>query len=391
MIRTILFITGTRADYGKIKPLMQAVDRSPDHHCSIFVTGMHTLARYGYTVEEVYKGDFSDIHVFMNQIHSEPMEMVLANTITGLSRYVHEKSPDLIIVHGDRVEALAGAIVGALRNLLVGHIEGGELSGTVDELIRHSVSKLSHLHFVSNREARERLIQLGEKPDTIHVIGSPEIDTMLSPGLPDIEAVKAYHEIPFSEYAIAIMHPVTTEVDIQAQQAELFVNALRDSGQNYVVIYPNNDEGTDYIFSAYAQIRGNNRFWFIPSVRFERFLVLLKNARFVVGNSSVGVRQAPIYGVPSINIGSRQQNRFSSESITHVDWQREAILAAIRTAAGTDFFNPCLHFGSGNSLDTFMDILKRGEIWETPIQKQFVDFHPLLTNIKTVAAPERLS
>ena len=161
-MKKVLFLTGTRADYGKLKSLMNIIEKSTSFQCSIFATGMHTLSRYGNTVNEIYKNGFQDIHTYMNQIKGDGMDIILANTIHGLSRYVHENRPDLIVVHGDRVETLAGAIVGTLNNILVAHIEGGELSGTVDELIRHSVSKLAHIHFVANAKAADRLKQLGE-------------------------------------------------------------------------------------------------------------------------------------------------------------------------------------------------------------------------------------
>ena len=145
--KVILFISGTRADYGKLKPLIRGVKQTSSLECKVFVTGMHTLARYGYTVNEFEKDGLSEhIHVFMNQIYGEPMDLVLSNTVAGLSRYVHEVTPDMIVVHGDRVEALSGAIVGSLNNILVAHIEGGEISGTIDETIRHSITKLAHLH-----------------------------------------------------------------------------------------------------------------------------------------------------------------------------------------------------------------------------------------------------
>ncbi len=160
MTGKILFLTGTRADFGKLKPLIQSVDATDAFDVAVFITGMHTLSRYGYTLDEVYRvlpehrlrDGTRSVYVYHNQVLGEPMERVLASTIEGLSRYVTEFRPNLIVVHGDRVEALAGAIVGALRNILVAHIEGGEVSGTVDELIRHAVTKMSHIHFVANDE-----------------------------------------------------------------------------------------------------------------------------------------------------------------------------------------------------------------------------------------------
>src|SRR5215216_2826777 len=202
--RKILFLTGTRADFGKIKPLIKEVEWSADFEAHIFATGMQMLARYGSTVNEIHKAGFKHIFPFINQdgsINSQ-MDIVLANTIQGLAHYIREFQPDLIVVHGDRVEAMAGAIVGALNNILVAHIEGGEISGTVDELIRHAVTKLSHLHFVANHEAQQRLIQMGESEDVIFVIGSPDIDVMLSHQLPDVSEVKMRYEITFDEYSI---------------------------------------------------------------------------------------------------------------------------------------------------------------------------------------------
>src|SRR5664280_207607 len=160
--RSILFVTGTRADFGKLKPLISEVAKSEAFQYRIFVTGMHMLSRYGSTVKEVFDCGFKNIFGYINQdgSGSTGMDLALANTIQGLGHYVREFPPDLLVVHGDRIEALAGAIVGALHNVLVAHIEGGEVSGTVDELLRHAISKLSHLHFVANEEARNRLIQM---------------------------------------------------------------------------------------------------------------------------------------------------------------------------------------------------------------------------------------
>lgn len=372
MKKRILFLTGTRADYGKLQPLIKAVSAAEEFDYSIFATGMHVNARYGFTVEEIQKAGFRNIHTYINHIAGEPMEQVLANTVSGLSRYVHELKPDMIVVHGDRIEALAGAVVGALRNVLVAHIEGGEVSGTVDELIRHAVSKLSHVHFVANEQAASLLRQMGEKPDTVFVIGSPDIDVMLSDKLPTLASVKARYDIQFETYAIALFHPITTE-SLAAQQtaAEEFVRALIDSGCNYVVVYPNNDRGCEAIFEAYRALDGNKRFRVFPSLRFEYFLSLMKAAKFVVGNSSAGIREAPVYGVPSINIGARQVNRFHYASITNVAPDRAAILQAIAQIDRCLRHEPSRHFGRGDSVSGFMSALRSTAVWRTSVQKQF--------------------
>jgi|ETNmetMinimDraft_23_1059889.scaffolds.fasta_scaffold46735_2 UDP-N-acetylglucosamine 2-epimerase (hydrolysing) len=381
MAKNILFLTGTRADFGKLKPLILKVDASPNFEYSLFVTGMHTLSRYGYTVDEVYKaiGDhrlsqgFRSVHTYVNQGHSEPMELVLANTINGLSRYVNEFRPDMIVVHGDRVEALAGATVGALRNILVAHVEGGELSGTVDELIRHAVSKLAHVHFVANDEAANRLRQLGENPESVFIIGSPDIDVMLSHDLPSLEEVKRYYNIGFNEYGLVIFHPVTTDLEETARVSEEIVSVILSSETNFVVVFPNNDEGCELIFSAYEKLKGVPRVAMFPSLRIEYFLTLLKNGLFVLGNSSAGVREAPVYGVYSINVESRQLNRFNHPSIINVDGTGESIKNAIEIIKGQPQRKPVYHFGDGNSAESFLSVLDNDKLWEIPKQKQFID------------------
>ena len=371
--KTILFLTGTRADFGKLKPLMRAVEASGDFECRIFVTGMHLLAKYGNTYRQVEREGFTNVFTAMNQMGGEDMDLVLANTVQALGRHVAQDPPDMIVVHGDRLEALAGAIVGAFRNILVAHIEGGERSGTIDEMIRHSVTKLAHLHFVANDEARDRLIQMGEQPDAVFVIGSPDIDIMLSPDLPDLDAVRARYDIAFPQYAVALYHPVTTEPELQAARANDFVQALLDSGHNYVVIAPNNDAGSEHIHKAYERLAGNPRFRMFPSMRFEFFLRLMQNARFIIGNSSAGVREAPIYGVRTINVGSRQRGRFLHDSILNVPDCHAAVLKATRDCWDLEECAPCFHFGRGNSVELFMAHLRRPELWNRSRQKHFLD------------------
>ncbi len=373
IVKRVVFLTGTRADFGKLKPLMRAVDGCPFLESAVFVTGMHMLSRYGLTIDEVIKAGFTRVHAFMNQFRGEPSEHILANTITGLSRYVQEYEPDMIVVHGDRIEALAGAIVGALRNVLVAHIEGGELSGTIDETIRHAVSKLAHLHFVANQDAAERLRQLGERPGSIYVIGSPDIDIMLSDDLPDLETVLSHYGIHAQSYGIVLFHPVTTEPYAQDRAVSELIAALIESGLNYVVIYPNNDPGSECILERYAALDGGSRFKLLPSMRFESFLTLLKHAQVIVGNSSAGIREAPVYGVPTVNIGSRQQNRFRYESILDVADDLAAIRDAIAQACQITSVRPSRFFGDGHSAPRFLRTLSDVAVWQTPRQKQFCD------------------
>ena len=371
--KKILFVTGTRADFGKLKGLIEAVKREKDFDYGIFATGMHLLKRYGSTIHEIRKSGFANIYPFLNQddLVGAQMDDVLANTIQGLGLYVREFSPDLIVVHGDRVETLAGATVGVLNNILVAHVEGGEISGTIDEILRHAITKLSHLHFVANHKARKRLIQLGEIPKSVFVTGSPDIDLMLSKELPTLDQVKKRYRITFPEYAIFTYHPVTTELSSIKKNIETVVDALIESNLNYVVIYPNNDRGSHLIVEEILRLKRLPRFRLITSMRFEYYLTLLKNSKAIIGNSSAGVREAPVYGVPTVNIGTRQNKRFDYKSIINVPENRAKILEVLHKLPKK--ISPSKHFGKGNSAELFIQILKRKSFWNRSCQKTFRD------------------
>mgnify|MGYP000064594579 FL=1 len=372
--KKIVFLTGTRADFGKLKSLIKITQKTPRFDVQIFVTGMHLDKKYGSTVNEVYKSGFKNVYTFKNYAGAEFMDRTLAKTITGFSEFLEKNKPDLVVVHGDRVEALAGAIVGSLNNTLVAHIEGGEISGTIDELIRHSVSKLSHIHLVANEGAKKRLIQMGELPNSVYIIGSPDLDLMNPAFLPKLKMVKEYYEIPFKNYAIALYHPVTTEYDRIKTHIKIFVDSLIDSGKKYVVIYPNNDLGTEEILEEYKRLENNSSFKIFPSIRFEYFLKLLKEAQFIIGNSSAGIREAPCYSVPTIDIGTRQNNRHKANSIYNVTHNTKELLNTIEIVLKekrVTIMNS--QFGEGVSNHLFLDLLNSENFWQVNCQKQFQD------------------
>ena len=373
MIRKIVFLTGTRADFGKLSSLMDIIESNDSFECHIFVTGMHTLEKYGNTFEEVQKKGYKNITIFENQTNTILQDIILANTVIGFSEYVKKISPDMIIVHGDRIEALAGAIVGSFNNILVSHIEGGEISGTVDELIRHAVSKLSHIHFTANDEAKERLIQLGEAKDSIFTIGSPDIEIMTSVELPTIEAVSKYYEIPFRDFGVLIFHPITTELDTLKDQIDQIVSSLIDSNKNFIVIYPNNDNGTDIIIKKIHELENNKNFRIFPSIRFLYFLTILKHAKFILGNSSAAVREAEVFGTPAINIGSRQKNRSKNKEIINVEPKKDLILNAIQNIENIRFDEKSFFGYVENTTEKFLNVLQNPLVWNISIQKQFID------------------
>jgi UDP-N-acetylglucosamine 2-epimerase (hydrolysing) len=369
--KKLLFVTGTRADFGKLEPLAHAAQEA-GFEISFFITGMHMMKRYGETRLEVKRFAGAEFFEFVNQREGDALDFILSKTILGFSDFVHEHRPDLVIIHGDRVEALAASIVCAMRYIRSAHIEGGEVSGTIDESIRHCNTKLCATHFVSSEAARKRVLALGEAPDRVYNIGSPELDTHARPSGVTIEEVKSRYAIPFDDYGIVIFHPVTSEVSTMGAQAQSLFACLEASGKHFVVIAPNNDPGTGEIF-AVLEALPKDRFRLIPSMRFNYFSELMKNASAMIGNSSAGVREAPFLGLPSLDVGSRQSSRGVAASITNASaTDRDALNIFLRDA-WAHRYNGSTGFGGGNAAHQFVEILQKKEYWTQPNQKNFME------------------
>ena len=355
-MKQVLFITGSRADWGKLAPLAAAVHGDPELHARIFVTGTHLQVAYGHTA--------NDITALLEQVRmpnrAASPDLVLAKTVQALATI---DRPDLVVVHGDRMEALAGAIYGLARSLPVCHVEGGERSGSMDEATRHAVTKLATHHFVANEDAAEVVAAMGEDRRRIKVIGSPDLDVMLNSEPLDLRGL-----IPFAakDYGVFCYHPVTTLSGDELNRRALEVAAAADlSGENWVVIMPNNDPGHYQIEVALRRLVGP-RFYMQRHLHFEGFLAVLRNAKFMLGNSSAGVREAPAFGVPSINVGTRQNGRYSCPGIIDAPEDRSAILEALANPPQAE---PDHHFGEGQAALKFMEAVTDSAFWEIPVQK----------------------
>ena len=267
--REILFVTGTRADYGKLEPLANEASRA-GFPVTFFVTGMHMMEKYGLTKTEVHRSGRFDVVEYINQRNGDPQDLVLAKTIIGFSDFLQELRPDLVVIHGDRVEALACALVCSMNTIRCAHIEGGEVSGTIDELFRHCNTKLSTMHLVSSHTALERVVRLGEPRSSVEVIGSPELDVHAKPSGVSLREVRDRYEITSDDYGICIFHPVTSESDNIGAQAEALFSTLKDARRYFVVILPNNDPGASEILHHIDRLPPD-RFRVLPSMRFRYF------------------------------------------------------------------------------------------------------------------------
>lgn len=370
--KKILFVTSTRADYGKIKSLIIKIQKNKKFLSKVFVTGMHNLKLYGKTIGELKMDKISGLVVHNNQNKFSKMDEILINTIRGFSPVLKKFKPDLVIIHGDRTEPLACALSALLNNFNVVHIEGGEVSGTVDEMLRHAISKISHIHLVSNKIAKKRLIQMGENKKNIFTVGSPDVDMILGKNLPNLYKVKKKYEIIFNNYAIGILHPITTNLKNLKKETKIFLNSLVKSDLNYILIYPNNDHGSDIILKEITRFKNYKKFKIFPSIRFEYYLTLLKHSKFIIGNSSSGIIEAPYYGVSTLNLGDRQKNRLKTKLIRNVNFVEKKILKSIKFVKNRKI-KKRKFFGDGKSAEKIMKLFLSNKIWNISNQKNFID------------------
>ena len=373
----LLFISGTRADFGKLKSLFKVL-KDNQVEFKVFVTGMHLHLEYGETWREFEKLRIP-FHLFdSDPLHTRDYSSIFANTTRGISELVDTFRPSVVVVHGDRLEALAGAVVGALENVRVIHIEGGEVSGTVDESLRHAVTKLCHGHLVSNEDARLRLLQMGEHGNSIRVIGSPELDAFSSPEIPSIEDVLGHYSIPFQEFALLIFHPVTTDNRNFGKVVKTILRELARRNLSTIAVLPNNDRGSQDIRDAYQSLSERDSIRIIPSFRFEAYVALLQRAKFIIGNSSSGVREAHFLGTPAVDIGDRQKGRVSSKMVFHATYDSSSIGAAIDMAMKKSR-EPQKIFGNGSSAAKFIQLIEERYFESLPLQKTFRDLRNQLS------------
>jgi len=371
MKKKIFFVTASRADFGKLKSLIKITKKISNFKVYIIITGMHMIPLYGNTFREIQKFFRYNLIKFKNQSKGDKLEVVLNKTIKNFSKIVKKNKPDLIILHGDRIETLACALVGSLNHILTAHIEGGELSGTIDDTIRHAVTKLCHIHFVGNDLAKKRIVKMGEYSNKIFNIGSPDMDIIFNKKRTNIDYVKRRYGIKFKKFAILIWHSVTSELKDLEENTKKLIKFINTLDINFIVIYPNNDPGSNIIINCYKKNLLKEKTKLFKSLRFENFITLLKNSEFIIGNSSCAIYEASALGIPSINIGTRQKNRLNRISIKNIDDLSNLDLKDIKIFLNSYKKEKISYFGKGNADKKFIKILKSKNLWNTSVQKYF--------------------
>jgi len=335
MKRKILYISGTRADYGLMRQVLYSIHHHPDLSLDIIVTGMHLMEEFGNTVDEIKNDRFRYhlVDVKYTDDTKESMAVFVGQFLQELVPVIHHLHPDIILVLGDRGEMLAGAIAGVYLSIPVAHIHGGEVTTTVDNYARHAITKLAQIHFPATEKSRDRIIMMGEEASRIFVVGAPGIDQILHESLLSRDELAQKYQIDLSKTVLlVIQHPVTLEAEKAPEQIRETMEAVVSLHCQTIVIYPNADAGGRAMIDVIRSYDHLPYVKIVPSIPHKDYLSLLRQVSVLIGNSSSALIEAPSFGLPVVNIGTRQKWRERADNVIDAGYDRKNIIESIDKA-----------------------------------------------------------
>ena len=363
MIKICVYTTN-RAEYSKLRPILKLLDKDKDVKLSLLVTGSHLLKQYGESKHQIIKDGFIITEEIYTHIAGDDITKTVETIGLGLIKLpsiLKKINPDIILCGFDRFDMFPFAISASLMNYCLVHIEGGEITGTLDEKIRHSISKLSNYHLVSTIQAKENLIKMGEYSDNIFITGCPRYDELLN--IPDnnIETLNKYN-LTKKNFIIFCYHPVSSNIEDSYKEWKILLETLIELKENIIFIKPNIDYGNEKLVELFNKLNIFN----IPYIHvhnhidIDEFSILLKNSSLLIGNSSAGIREACVFGTPVINIGTRQQYRVSDvlENVHNmINFNKMQLKDKINSVSKT-YYTPNFLFGNGTASINIVNILK---------------------------------
>ena len=367
--RKILGITGIRSEYDIMSSVFSAIQDHPSLELEVVVTGAHLSQAYGYTVDEIRNDGFriaDEVESLINGDRLMSRIKGLAIQLQGIVQTVTRVEPDILIVLGDREEAMTTALIGAYLNVVVAHIAGGDrVIGNVDDQVRHAVTKLAHLHFVTNQESFDRVIQLGEQPFRVYNTGNPGLDRLIQ--VSNLSAVELSARLGFEiaegePFILVIQHVISTEIEQAYNQMKATLDAVRELGIKTVLSYPNSDAGGQQLIKAIQEYEELPFLYTAKNIPRLEFINLIRNAGCMLGNSSAGILEAPLLNLPVINVGNRQKGRLHAENVQFVPHKVDAIKAAVKRALFDESYRAQVRrcsnpYGDGHSSQRIADIL----------------------------------
>jgi GDP/UDP-N,N'-diacetylbacillosamine 2-epimerase (hydrolysing) len=374
--KCVLGVTGIRSEYDIMSSVFRAIADHPDLDLQLVVTGAHLSDFFGHTIDQIRADGFfvaDEIESLFNGDQASFRVKGLAVQLQGLVQTVARVRPDILLVLGDREESMTTALVGAYMNIPVAHIAGGDrVIGNVDDQVRHAVTKLAHLHFVTNQESKERILRLGEQPFRVFDVGNPGLDRLLE--TPILDSATLSRNLGFSisdgePLIMLIQHVISTEIDQAYEQMKISLEAVRELGIKTVLSYPNSDAGGQQIIRAIQEYESLPFLHTAKNIPRLEFVNLMRRAFCLLGNSSAGILEAPLLKLPVINVGNRQRGRLHAENVQFVTHDKDQIIHAIKRAVFDQDYrlavagctNP---YGDGQSSQRIAAILASTELSE---------------------------
>ena len=362
--RRVCVVVTARPSYARVKSVLEAVDRHPGLELQLVVGASALLERYGPAVDVIRADGFEPDAVVYMVVEGENLVTTAKSTGLGvveLATIFDNLKPDVVVSVADRYETIATAIVAAYLNIPVAHLQGGEVTGSIDEKVRHAVTKLSNLHFVSNDGAAERVTRMGEDPASVHVTGCPSIDLAARVAAearePPFDPFQEYAGVgspfdPAAGYLVVLQHPVTTEYEAALDQIRETLAAVEVLARPTFWFWPNVDAGSDLISKGirhYRETRPLDHVYFFKNLAPEDFIRLLRGARCLVGNSSAGIREGAFLGLPAVNVGGRQAGRDRAANVVDAGYDRTAVRVAVESQLAHGRYAPSGLYGDGQA------------------------------------------
>lgn len=362
--RKIAIITGTRAEYGYVRPIIKAIEKRDDMDYGLIVTNMHLLDAFGYSITDIYKDKAkiaATVYNTFDGYNRLTMVKSLAVFQLQLPEILQQMEADMVLVPGDRGEQLMAAIVGAHMYLPVAHIQGGELSGNIDGSVRHAITKMAHIHFAANQDAADRILKMGEEAHRVHAFGAPMLDDLLNGEITPAEEIYKKFSLKKNEPSILfVFHSVTEEMQYIEKYMDEIISALNKFGLQTVVLLNNSDAGSTIIRNKMEENK-QPFMKFYKNVPRADYAGLLNVVDVLVGNSSSGILEAPSFKLPSVNIGNRQKGRMQGINIVNADYNRKSICDAVTKAMSAEFkvkMKDCVNpYGDGKSAQRIVKVL----------------------------------
>lgn len=376
-MRKVLYISGTRADFGLMRNTLRKLNEDSCISLDVIATGMHLMDEFGNSVKEIEDEDFN-LHIIDETFKDdsrEGMSDFVGNLIVKLTPAISEIDPDIILLLGDRGEMLAGAVVGSYLQIPIAHVHGGDVSSTVDDVVRHAITKLSNIHLAATEKSASRILQMGEDGKNVFVVGAPGLDPIINDSRDvDFEKLRKSYGIE-GDFAIILQHPVSLEVEEAASQMRETLEAMVQTDLELILIYPNADAGGRAMIEVIDEFSGENDIRTYRNIPHNDFIGLLAMAKVLVGNSSSGIIESSSFRLPVVNIGSRQSGREKSTNVIDAGYDGGEILDAVEKCLSEEFeksLEDCVNpYGEGKAYENICNILRTVELDEKLLNKDF--------------------